>query len=144
MKKFALFFLLLCVISCAEKVMEKPDNLIPKEKMVLILYDLAIINAVNSSTTSRIGENKVETMDFLYRKYDMDSVQFSQSDLYYASIPLEYEEIYEKVDALLEEKKKMLEDENTRRNDSIRKANEELKDSSKIKEQALKNITSDS
>ena len=144
MKKTALFFLLLCFIGCAEKVIEKPDNLIPKDQMVLILYDLAILNAAKSTFKAKLGESKIETMDFLYRKYQMDSVQFSQSDRYYASFPLEYQEIYEKVDALLEQKQNFLEEENTRRTDSIRKANEKLQDSTKIKAQAIKDINSGS
>ncbi len=122
--------------------MEKPENLIQKEKMVLILYDLAILNAAKSAYTSSFEDDKIETMEFLYRKYGIDSVQFSQSDLYYASIPLEYQAIYEKVDALLEKKQKMLEEENEQRTDSIRKANEKLEDSTKIKEQAIKDPNS--
>ncbi len=144
MKKTALFFLLLCFIGCAKKVIEKPDNLIPKDQMVLILYDLAILNAAKSSFRTKLGGSKIETMNFLYRKYDMDSVQFSQSDRYYASIPLEYQDIYEKVDALLEQKKNFLEEENTRRTDSIRKANESFQDSTKIKEPDIKDINSGS
>ncbi len=122
--------------------MEKPENLIQKEKMVLILYDLAILNAAKSAYTSSFEDDKIETMEFLYRKYGIDSVQFSQSDLYYASIPLEYQAIYERVNALLEKKQKMLEEENEQRTDSIRKANEKLEDSTKIREQAIKDPNS--
>ncbi|NAY92030.1 DUF4296 domain-containing protein [Muricauda sp. JGD-17] len=144
MKKFVLFFLLLSIGSCAEKVMEKPENLIPKEKMVLILHDLAILNAAKSSFKSMLEKNEIETMEFLYEKYGIDSVQFSQSDLYYASVPLEYQAIYEEVDALLEKKKKVLEDFTKQRNDSIRKINQKTKDSLQAKDSVLQKTTSDS
>jgi hypothetical protein len=70
-------------------------------------------------------------MDFLYRKYAIDSTQFAQSDLYYASNPLEYQSIYETVDAKLKVAKKDLEERSKRRSDSIRKANLAKSDSIK-------------
>ena len=68
-------------------------------------------------------------MDFLFQKYQIDSTQFAQSDKYYASIPLQYQMIYEQVEARLEKKRKALEDENTKRNDSTRAAQKKRTDS---------------
>ena len=36
------------LVSCAEKVVDEPENLISKEKMTEILHDLAILNAAKS------------------------------------------------------------------------------------------------
>ncbi len=48
-KIFLLILTFSALFSCGEEVIEKPINLIPKEKMIDILYDLAIINAAKSS-----------------------------------------------------------------------------------------------
>ena len=131
-----LFFGMILLVSCAEKVVEEPENLIPKEKMTEILHDLAILNASKSLTSSKLKDSGIEVMEFLYEKYDIDSTQFSQSDLYYASIPLEYQSIYEGVEARIKKQKDTLEAIGERRNDSIRKANKKRSDSLKaIKEE---------
>jgi len=120
------FFML---ISCAEKIVEKPENLIPKETMASILYDLAVLNATKSAAEHKMKEANINVMEFLYEKYQIDSVQFAQSDLYYASVPLEYQSIYENVEAILNEEKKDLEERSKKRSDSIRQASLRRKDS---------------
>lgn len=138
MKKVVLYFLgFFMLVSCAEKVVEEPDNLIPKEKMTSILLDLAILNASKSAAKNKFEDTGIDIMDFLYRKYDIDSTQLAQSDLYYASNPLEYQSIYETVDAKLKEAKKDLEERSKRRSDSIKKLNLAKNDSikaAKVKE----------
>ena len=136
MRKAALFLLVILTFSCAEKVIEPPEDLIPKEKMVDILHDLAILNATRTSFGSVLEDNEIEIMDFLFRKYEIDSLQFAKSDRYYASIPLEYQRIYEEVESKIQQQRKSLEDATKRRNDSIRKAQEVKKDSLKSQKEA--------
>jgi len=129
MKKivFALGFLML--LGCAEKVVDKPKNLIPKDKMIDILHDLALLNATRTTIGARMDDMGIETMEFLYNRYQIDSLQFSQSDLYYASRPLEYQAIYTAVEARLDERVKVLEEAAAIKSDSIRKATEKRQDS---------------
>lgn len=124
---FLLVFLM--VVSCAEKVVEEPDNLIPKEKMVDILHDLAILNATKTTVGAKLDESDIDVMEFLYKKYQIDSTQFSESDLYYASLPLEYQTIYTEVETRLDKWQKAMEEATEKKNDSIRKANEKRSDS---------------
>ncbi|MBU3028160.1 DUF4296 domain-containing protein [Zobellia galactanivorans] len=119
----ALMFLVL--VSCNETLLEKPENLIPQEKMVEILQDLAIVNAAKTTNLEVLRENGIEPMDYIFKKYDIDSLQFVESDRYYASLPVEYEKIYKKVETNLEKKSKELE-EQKKLNDSIRVAKEKL------------------
>ena len=119
------------LVSCAEKVVDEPENLIPKEKMTEILHDLAILNAAKSGASRKFKDSGIDVMEFLYAKYDIDSAQFSQSDLYYASIPLEYQSIYKDVEARLSRQKDTLEAIGKRLNDSIREANIKRTDSLK-------------
>jgi hypothetical protein len=125
MSRFYVLLLFLVLASCGEKVIEAPNDLIEKGKMADILYDLALINAAKSTNPGILEEGGIEPMEFLYKKYGVDSVQFVKSDIYYASIPLEYEAIYETVATRLEKNKKDSEDARKRKNDSIQKLSEE-------------------
>lgn len=88
--------------------MEKPKNLIPKEKMVLILNDLAIVNAAKVTNAQILMQHDIEPTTYIFTKYGIDSVQFVESDRYYASVPEEHEEIYMAVEAKLEAEKERI------------------------------------
>ncbi|TAI47949.1 DUF4296 domain-containing protein [Flagellimonas allohymeniacidonis] len=135
MKKVTLLLFAILTISCAEKVIEPPQDLIPKEKMVEILHDLAILNATRTSFGSVLEDNDIEIMDFLFLKYEIDSLQFSNSDRYYASIPLEYQSIYEEVESKIQKQRTSLEEAKKSRNDSIRKVQEAEKDTVNVKKE---------
>lgn len=126
MNKIVLLIVLLLVFSCAEKLIERPENLIPKDKMVDILRDLAILNAARTTNVAILQRNDVELMPYLYAKYGIDSTQFSDSDRYYASVPEDYADIYAKVEARLEKEKEEIE-ELKRVKDSIEVKARELK-----------------
>ena len=61
-----------------------------------------------------------QIMELLYERHDIDSLQLAQSDMYYASKPLEYEYIYEQIESRLKKKQNALEDAKKRANDSIK------------------------
>lgn len=125
MKKWLYFLIILIALACNEKVVEKPDNLISKDQMAEIIYDLAILNAAKKTNPIRLEERDLEAMPFIYNKHGIDSVQFFQSDVYYASIPVEYEAIYKIVEARLENEKSVFDQRKTRESDSLRKIAEE-------------------
>lgn len=107
--------------------MEKPDNLISKDEMISLLYDLAVLNAAKSTDANILRDNHIETMEYLYNKYSIDSIQFVRSDAYYASMPEEYEAIYKGVESKLQKEKKKIE----KANDSLNLKNTPLKKASK-------------
>ena len=136
MMKYAL--ILICTITlfgCSEKVIEKPENLIGKNQMTEIYYDLAIINAAKKINRSYLEKYDFETMSFIYKKYEIDSIQFVKSDIYYASMPAEYEGMYKIIEARLEEEKSVFDATKEKRSDSLRKIaakqREDLKKKSK-------------
>lgn len=120
MRILIVILLLTCLISCVEETIKKPDNLIPPDKMSLILYDLALVNSAKSTNPAILESNNIETMPYIYDKYGIDSVQFVKSDTYYASRPMEYEAIYRAVERRLEKEKEELEEERRRVSDSVR------------------------
>ncbi len=127
MKKLLLSILIISLLSCNETLLEKPDNLIPEDKMVQVLEDLAIVNAAKSTNIAVLHENDIEPMAYIFEKHGIDSLQFVESDRYYASLPPEYEKIYKKVESNLEKEVAIVE-EAKRVNDSLSRMELENRD----------------
>ncbi|MCX2718218.1 DUF4296 domain-containing protein [Lentiprolixibacter aurantiacus] len=112
MKKFRYLVVFLILFgACNEKVIEKPEDLIAREKMVDILFDLALINAGKAIDPNVMEENQIEPMSYVYARHGIDSAQFVKSDLYYAAIPSEYEVIYTLLEERLEAERLRLDEE---------------------------------
>lgn len=88
---------------------EKPNNLISKDKMVNILIDLRIMSAATGKNQNILFENGIESYNYIYNKYDIDSLQFALSNSYYAFYLNEYDEIYDRVKDSMESLKKEFE-----------------------------------
>jgi hypothetical protein len=139
--KQALYILvcLVLMVSCNENNKPpKPDNLIPKDKMERILYDLYVINAAKGVNRKLLEDKGIVPESYILNKHQIDSVQFANSNAYYAFDPDVYKEMVEKIKNRLENDKKTFEDlekkegvEAKRRRDSIRKRNEQRRDSIK-------------
>ncbi|CAM4112420.1 DUF4296 domain-containing protein [Zobellia nedashkovskayae] len=126
MRILAIVLIFFSFTACNETLLEEPKNLIPKERMVEILQDLAIVNAAKTTNLQVLRDNGLEPMDYIFNKYSIDSLQLVESDRYYASLPVEYEKIYKEVEANLERDAKALEDQK-KINDSLRVAKEKIK-----------------
>lgn len=123
---YLLLFLTLWLLACANKLIEEPENLIPRDQMADILYDMALLNAIDNSHPQVLKENDLEVMEFVYEKYGVDSLQFASSDVYYASVPAEYQKIYEAVEERLTEQRdsvnKIIQKGQAKAVDSLRRA----------------------
>lgn len=108
MKKVFCLISIMVMASCGEKLLEKPENLIPKDEMIKILKDLTIINSAKNTNIIVLHDYDFEPTSLVFSKYGVDSLQFVESDRYYASLPNEYETIYEAIEKLLEEEKNVL------------------------------------
>lgn len=139
-KKVLVLFILVVASACVEKVIAEPENLIPKNKMAQIYYDLAIVTAAKNTNNTILKNNNIQGMDYIFTKYEIDSVQFVQSDLYYASNPSVYKEIYESTEKMIKADVKVLEDakEAKRKQDSIERVKAPKKlDSLKVAKKVL-------
>lgn len=107
MKKY---FLLLSAVSlltsCQNNTVEKPDNLIPEDQMVDIIYDLSILQAMRNSNQDVLDSNRVNPNTYIYKKYKIDSLQFAKSNQYYAAKSIKkYDQLYQSVnDRILQNK----------------------------------------
>lgn len=130
MKQFGVILVvLLAMVSCGEKIMEQPEDLIAKDKMVQILYDFAVINAAKSTNSIVLEDYFESPTSFVLEKYGVDSLQFVQSDRYYASQPLLYEGIYKEVASKLESNKNRMEEARKIDNENRAKESRKIKDS---------------
>lgn len=102
---FLIFICLFSFISCQEKMINKPDNLIKEEQMVNIIYDLAILEAARTQPTLKEGAAvNINPTEFVYKKYKVDSVQFAKSDQFYATDFEVYKRIYDNVNKRIQSK----------------------------------------
>lgn len=84
-KIYILILSVLCFSACGKTVVEKPDNLISKEKMIDIYYDISILNGVKSTGADKLEKIDLDPDTFLYEKYGIDSMQLAKSSVYYTS-----------------------------------------------------------
>ncbi|MGI9530199.1 DUF4296 domain-containing protein [Lutimonas sp.] len=102
MKIFSAFLMILLFWSCNDKVTyEKPEDLIGKEKMTDLLYEMHIAIGTSNLRNIHLEKNR-NYLSLVYEKYGVDSTQFATSNLYYTSNIIEYEEIYEEVERRLD------------------------------------------
>lgn len=102
MKNFFLFFIgFYFLVSCGQKAIEKPDNLIEKEKMDDIIYDLTLLQAMRGGYQATLDSNKVDVANYIYKKYKIDSLQFANSNRYYASDVAAYNRMFNRVNERL-------------------------------------------
>ena len=142
MKRIITVICLMAFLSCNEKTIKKPEDLIPRDEMVEIIYDLAIINAAKKTNPNYLIVHDIEAMPFIYKKYGIDSLQFVNSDIYYASIPQEYEAMYKIVEARLAFEKSEYDKNKVKASDSVKKVAEEQR--KKLREEAIKRKKQDS
>ena len=97
--------LMLCFImtffSCQNVAVEKPKKLIDEAVMVDILCDLSLMEAIKSQNIADSG-NAINSSQYIYKKYKIDSIQFVQNNKFYASYVDNYKKMFEKVKARLE------------------------------------------
>ncbi len=109
MKKYSLLFgIFFMFSSCGNSVLEKPDNLIDDDEMIEILTDLSIMDAMKIQNSVN-GTLKFEVNDYVFKKYRIDSLQFAQSNKYYASDVPKYKRMYKIVNEKLTARKTELE-----------------------------------
>jgi len=90
MKKYLLVYIFM--IGCSSNA---PEDLISEEKMESIIFDIMILNA--SSGYDLKIDNDMISDELIFRKYDIDSAQFYNSELYYSRNPKIHFNIYSNV-----------------------------------------------
>jgi len=107
MKNFVFIILVLFLsVSCKKELVKKPAKLIEKEKMMNIIYDLTLLEAIKYQQPLSLDSVESNPKKFIFKKYKVDSLQFAKSNIYYASDYDGYKEMFDQINARLEKEKK--------------------------------------
>ena len=118
--------------------MKKPSNLISEDQMAAILYDMILINSAKGINKQLLEKNIKNPEKYIYKIYNIDSLQFVESNAYYTYKSDSYKAIYEKIEKKLEAQKKVYEAlaaEEKRVKDSLKKARRPKLDTLNLKRQ---------
>lgn len=134
------------LFSCnKERRPDKPKNLISEAQFSDILFDMFVINSAKGVNKKALEENGIFPEDYIFNKYNIDSVQFANSNRYYAFDQEKYQKILERVKNKVQSEKKIFEaalekeeEEQTRKLDSIKALNIRIRDSLQDKKRMIK------
>lgn len=97
MKKLVLLFIIsLSFLGCKDSYVKEPKKVIDEDKMVDIIYDLSLLEAMRTQNTG-VANNFPTATEFLKTKYKLDSLTFAQNTQYYAADVEQYKKMYDKV-----------------------------------------------
>ncbi|MEO8534182.1 MAG: DUF4296 domain-containing protein [Flavobacterium sp.] len=135
MKNFVLIILVLFLsVSCKKELVKQPKKLIEKGKMIDIMYDLSLLEAMKYQHPLSADSVDTSQKRFVLQKYKVDSLQFAQSNIYYAADYDGYKEMFDEIAKRLEK--------NQRVADSLVKIEE--KKAAKAKKKAKEKISGQS
>lgn len=138
--KNSITYLILIVLfaSCrSNTIYEEPIDLIPKDSMMMLLKDLYLATAAKNIKNKR-QQKKVSYITLVYNKYNIDSLRFNTSNLYYTSKIDIYEPMLNEITEMLKKeqefftKAKKIKD--SLYNDSLKNISFKIKKEQKIKE----------
>lgn len=88
-------------MSCENLDVKKPSNLISEDQMVEILYDVVLINSAKGVNKQLLEKNIKNPLAYIYKKHNIDSLQFAENNAYYTFESDIYKSIYEKLELKL-------------------------------------------
>ncbi|MDY0988891.1 DUF4296 domain-containing protein [Flavobacterium sp. CFBP9031] len=98
MKNFVVIILVIFLsISCKKDVVKQPAKLIEKDKMIDIMYDLSLLEAMRYQKPLSLDSIENDPTKFILKKYKVDSLQFAQNNMYYASDYENYKDMFDQV-----------------------------------------------
>jgi hypothetical protein len=104
-KKIWILGLILAAMGCNNLPIDKPDNLIAEDKMTDILYDLTLLDAIKLHNPYDTINQSINPRTFIYKKYNVDSLQFVKSNQYYISQIETYKKMYDQINERVQKKK---------------------------------------
>ncbi|MFB9077600.1 DUF4296 domain-containing protein [Flavobacterium procerum] len=108
MKNYLLILLVLFLsVSCKKELVKEPAKLIEREKMIDIMYDLSILDAIRYQRPLSLDSLESSTTKFILKKYKIDSLQFAQNNIYYATDYETYKDMFDEVNKRLAQNQKI-------------------------------------
>lgn len=117
MKNFiGIVLVLFLSVSCKKELVKQPKGLIERGKMIDIMYDLSLLEAIKYQNPLSLDSSDTSQKRFVWQKYKVDSLQFAQSNIYYAADYDDYKDMFDEIAKRLEK--------NQRAADSLAKIDE--------------------
>lgn len=82
------------MVSC-KQVIDKPEQLIERDVMVDIMYDLSILEAMKYPNPTTLDTFKINPREYILKSI-IDSLQFTKNNVYYAADYKGYKLMFEK------------------------------------------------
>jgi hypothetical protein len=92
--------------SCYSTSIDKPDQLIKKDKFVKMMVDMYLVQGKDMGFNEADSLKKITQTDLYFsvlKKYDVPDTVFVRSLLYYSSSPKEYEKLHVQIMSILNE-----------------------------------------
>ncbi|MCV9929293.1 DUF4296 domain-containing protein [Flavobacterium sp. LS1R49] len=137
---------LILAVGCKKELVKKPERLVDRDKMMDIIYDLSLLEAIKYQNPLSLDSCDTNPTRFVLKKYKVDSVQFVKSNMYYAANYNDYKDMFDQISVRLEKNKKKIDSivkiENKKKalekKALEKKAKSTKKDSIKIKKDSIK------
>ena len=97
MKQLLIILLGLIIISCSNNPVPKPDNLLSEDVMKDMLFDVAVLQAAETTVAYKLNQNNIKLTSFIYKKYKIDSLTYYQNQKFYAANPKKYKKMYKEI-----------------------------------------------
>jgi len=134
-KKIILLFSIALAIGACQDIekSEKPEDLISEDKMVDIITEISLLQSARNVSKRTFENTGIDGQQYIFEKYNIDSVQFKRSNDYYAYNYETYQRIYDSVkEGFLRLKVKL---------DTLQKQEQRLKDSlAEVKRDSLQKL----
>jgi hypothetical protein len=85
MKKAICLGALFGLFACSENPVKRPNKLLDEATMENILFDVAVLQAAKINAPEILQANKIDSKDYIYKKYKIDSATYHQNNRYYAA-----------------------------------------------------------
>jgi len=102
MKKVICLGVVFVIFACSNNPVPKPKNLLNEETMENILFDVAVLQATKANSPEILQTNTIDSKDFIYKKYKIDSTTYHQNNRYYAGNVRKHKHLHKRVLARLE------------------------------------------
>ena len=80
MRKIITFLSVIALlVSCKQEVIDKPEQLIERDVMVDIMYDLSILEAMKYQNPTTLDTFKINPREYILKKYKIDSISYIQN-----------------------------------------------------------------
>jgi hypothetical protein len=103
MKKVIYLCVILAIFACSENPVPKPKVLLDEETMENILFDVAVLQAAKANGADVLQNNNIDSKDYIYKKYKIDSATYHQNNRYYAGNMRKHKHMHKRVLTRIEE-----------------------------------------